>query len=190
MVAQIRAALPLQSLRVLETIAGSEHTRVLRRLRPETLERLRAAARLDWLPLELDVELDLAIADVLGPDVDRERSRLCVLHLFDTPLLRPFVQGAQMLFGLSPPGLIATVPRGWPALYRNAGELRYEVSDGLRRVLIYDHVPPRVIASRLYLDSIAGALESLFDLANVEGSVTLGEIDVVARRAELVFEWS
>lgn len=190
MVAQIRAALPLQSLRVLEAIAGPEHTRVLARLRPTTLELLRSVARLDWLPIEIDIELGLAVADVLGPDVDRERARLCVLHCFETPLLRPFIQGADMLFGFSPAALIAAIPRGWPAVYRNAGVLRYEVDPGLRRVIICDAVPPRVIASRLYLESIAGALESVFDLSKVEGSVTLGPIDVAARRAELHFEWT
>lgn len=188
--AQIRAALPLQSLRVLESIAGSEHTRVLARLRPETLARLRSVTRLEWLPIQIDVELGLAVADVLGPDVDRERARLCVLHMFESSLLRPFIHGADMLFGLSPAGLIATIPRGWPAVYRDAGVMRYEVDGGLRRVIIYEAVPPEVIGSRLYLDSITGALESVFDLSKVEGSVTLGPIDVAARRAELHFEWS
>jgi hypothetical protein len=190
MIAQIRAALPLQSLRVVESIAGSEHTRVLARLRPETRERLRLVTRLEWLPIEVDVELSLAVADVLGPDVDRERARLCVLHMFETPLLRPFIHGADMLFGLSPAGLIATIPRGWPAVYRHAGVLRYEVADGLRRVLIYDDVPPVVICSRLYVESLAGSLESVFDLSKVEGTVTIGPIDVAARRVELHFEWS
>jgi hypothetical protein len=187
---QIRAALPLQSLRVVETIAGSEHTRVLARLRPETRERLRSVGRLEWVPIEIDLELSAAVADVLGPDVDRERARLCVLHVFETPLLRPFIHGADMLFGLSPAGLIATVPRGWPAIYRHAGVLRYEVDDGLRRVLIYEDVLPVVIRSRLYLESLTGALESVFDLSKVEGSVTIGQMDVPARRVELRFEWS
>lgn len=190
MLAQIRAALPLQSLRVLEAIAGSEHTRVLARLRPETLRLLRSVGSLEWLPIGIDIELGLAVADVLGPDVDRERARLVVLHCFETPLLRPFITGADMLFGLSPAALIATVPRGWPAVYRDAGVLRYEVDGGLRRVIIYEAVPPEVIGSRLYLESLAGALESVFDLSKVEGSVTLGRIDVAARRAELHFEWS
>jgi hypothetical protein len=188
--AQIRAALPLQSLRVLEAIAGFEHTRVLSRLHPQTLARLRAVARLEWLPLEIDLELGNAVADVLGPDVDRERARLCVLHAFETPLLRPFLHGADMLFGLSPAGLIATLPRGWPAVYRDAGSLRYEVDGGLRRVLIYQDVPAEIIGSRLYLESLTGALESIFELCKVEGTVSLGSIDTAARRAELCFEWS
>jgi hypothetical protein len=190
MVAQIRAALPLQSLRVIESIAGSEHTRVLARLRPDTLRLLRSVTWLEWLPIEIDLELGLAVADVLGPDVDRERARLCVLQCLETPLLRPFIHGADMLFGLSPAGLIATVPRGWPAVYRDAGVLRYEVDGGLRRVLIYEVVPPAVIGSRLYLESLAGALESVFDSSKIEGSVTLGPVDIAARRAELHFEWS
>lgn len=186
----IRAALPLQSLRVLESMAGSEHTRVLARLQPETLARLRSVTRLEWLPLEMDVELSLAVTDVLGPNVDRERARLGVLQCFETPLLRPFLRGADMLFGLSPGGLIATVPRGWPAVYRDAGHLRYEVDGGLRRVLIYEDIPQVVIGSRQYLDTLAGGLESVFDLCKVVGSVSLGRIDVGARRAELHFEWS
>jgi hypothetical protein len=190
MVAQIRAALPLQSLHVLESIAGFEHTRVLARLQPETLARLRSVTRLEWLPIEIDLELSRAVADVLGPDVDRERARLCVLHVFETPLLRPFLHGADMLFGFSPAGLIATIPRGWPAVYRDAGLPRYEVDGGLRRVLIYQDVPPVVIGSRLYLESLAGALESVFELCKVDGTVSLGPIDVAARRVELHFEWS
>jgi hypothetical protein len=188
--AHIRAALPLQSLGVVESIAGSEHTRVLARLRPESLARLRAAAWLEWLPLEIDLELCVAIADTLGSEVDRERSRLCVLNCCETPLLRPFLRGADMLFGFSPAGLIATIPRAWPTVYRNAGLMRYEVDGGLRRVLFYEDVPPAVIGSRQYLEAIAGALEAVFELCKVDGSVSLGQIDVGARRAELYFEWS
>lgn len=190
MTSQIRAALPLQSMRVLESVAGSQHRRVLARLQPTTLQRLRSAAWLEWLPLEIDLELSQAVADVFGADIDRARAHLCVLHLFKTPLLRPFIRGAVILFGLSPGTLIATVPRGWPAIFRNAGVMRYEVDGGLHRSLIYEDVPPVVLGNPQYLESLAGALESVFALSKVNGSVTVGPLDVAARRVELHFEWS
>lgn len=185
----IRAALPLQSLRVLELVAGGEYARVLGCMRPGSLRRIRGAGSLDWLPLELDLELVEAVADVLGPEVDRERARLCVRACFDTPLLRPFVAGIELLFGLEPAALIGAVPRAWHVLYRDAGRIHYEIVPGLQRVLIYEQIPASVLTNHLYLEAIAGALESLFDVCKVDGSVELAEVDEHRGRAELHCYW-
>jgi hypothetical protein len=188
-VPQIRAALPLESLRVLERLTGDGHARVLGRLQPDTLAHIRGAGRLDWLPLALDLELSATIIEQLGPELDRSRSRACVRSHLDQPLLRPFVYGVETLFGRTPAAMIAAVPRGWPMLYRNAGALRYEVTGALRRVLIYQDMPRSLAEQPSYLDAIAASLESLFDLCGVDGRVTVERVDAAARTADFVCEW-
>jgi hypothetical protein len=189
MVASIRAALPRQSLRVIEELAGLAHREFLARLGTERLGQIRGAGHLDWLPIEIDLDLCRAVAEVLGPEVERERGRRCVRTLLDTPLLRPFIAGVDMLFGLEPAALIGQVPRGWHAVYREAGRVRYEVGVGLRRSLVFEEMPPNMVASGIYLEAIAGALHSLFDLCRVEGSVEVVCADVDRSRVEFEFCW-
>lgn len=186
---RIRAALPNESLQVLETLTGERMAELLAALRPDTLVQIRSAGPLDWVDLELDIELSAAVVAVLGPSGNRARARLCIRHLLDQPLLRPFIRGAELLFGRTPGNMIATVPRGWPAVYRDAGRVRHEVVDGRRRRLIYEDVPAELLGAGSYLEAIAGALESLFDLCGVEGRVEIGHIDARRREAELMFEW-
>lgn len=158
-------------------------------MRSETLARIHAASRIDWLPIEFDLEIAEAVAAVLGRTCDRERARQSVRMSLESPLLRPFIVGVQTIFGLEPASVIRQAPRGWLAVYRNAGALEYRIGQGAERVLVYSDIPERVVASALYLDAIAGAFESLLDLCGVEGSVSVEAVDPQRRRAELRFSW-
>ncbi len=177
------------SLAVIERIAGAATPRVFARIGPERLAQIRAAARLDWLPVELDVALAEAVAAELGPAADRERARRSITSSIESPFLRPFLVGVQTIFGLEPAALIRQAPRVWSAVYRDAGRLDYEIGEGAERILIYSEIPASVVASAVYLDALAGASESLFDLCRSEGRVTVAAVDPQRRRAELRFSW-
>lgn len=188
-VASFRAKQLEHSLRALEIVSGGEHERALGRMRPESLDQIRGAGRFDWIPIELDVEFSQAIADEFGPVIAAERPRLSMRRSLDTPLLRPFIEGVDRLFGLDPSNVFRQVPRGWFAIYRNAGRMRYEVGAGSQRTLIYEDVPTVIVDSRVYLDAIAAGLHSLLDLCKVEGSVEVVNIDAARARVEILVIW-
>jgi hypothetical protein len=188
-VASIRAAQLQHSLAAIERIAEGAHERVFARMQPETRARIRAASWIDWLPIELDLELAEAVAAELGPAADRQRARMSIQLSVESPLLRPFIVGVQTSFTLEPGSVIRQAPRGWLAIYKSAGTLEYQIGQGAERVLVYSDIPAQVVASALYLDAIAGAFESLFDLCRVEGSVSVEAVDPRRRRAELRFSW-
>ncbi|PRQ05511.1 hypothetical protein [Enhygromyxa salina] len=188
-VPSIRAIQIEHSLRALELVAVGEHERALDRMRPESLARIREARRFEWLPVALDVELTEAVADEFGPAVAAARSRQSLGHSTRTTLLRPFIDGVIKLFGLDPSSMFRQVPLGWNAIYRNAGRMRYEVSAGSDRALIYEEVPVVILGSRVYLDAIAAALHSLFDLCKVDGEIEVAEIDPSRARVELRVTW-
>ncbi|KIG14517.1 hypothetical protein DB30_06744 [Enhygromyxa salina] len=186
----IRAIQVVHSLRALELVSGGEHERALRRMRPESLARIRDARRFDWLPVALDVELSHAVADEFGPVVAAARSRQSLGQSTGTPLLRPFIDGVVKLFGLEPSSMFRQVPLGWNAVYRDAGRMRYEVSSGADRSLIYEDVPVVILESRVYLDAIASALHSLLDLCNADGAIEVATIDRERARVQLRVTWS
>ena len=189
-VASIRARQVEHSLRALELVSGREHERALGRMRPESLAQIRDSGRFDWLPIGLDVELSQAVADEFGPAFAASRSRMSMRQSLDTPLLRPFIDGVDKLFGLEPSSVFRQVPRGWHAIYRDAGRMRYEVmSAGSQRVLIYEEVPAVVLDSRVYLEAIAGALGGLLDICKVEGCVRVVDVAAARARVELLVSW-
>ena len=171
--ASIRAVLLRTSLLALDRVAGPEQLRQLEHARPALFAQIRASSNLDWLPLELDLELSALVSECLGPETDRDRARCCLRTALDAPLLRPFVLGVETLFSLSPNAMLRQVPRGWRVLYRDAGTMRYEIEQGNQRLLIYESVPSELRDHPCYLDAIAGALEGTFDLCHAEGEITV-----------------
>jgi hypothetical protein len=173
------------------SVAGDPRAqaRVFARVSAVTLARIREASAFDWLPLALDLELSAALEAELGPDSARACARTSVLETVRSPLLDPLLRGVQALFSLEPASLLRQAPRAWKTVYRDAGEVRYEIGEGAERVLRFSELPREVVGNRLYLESIAGAFESLYTLCKVEGSVEVVGVDVEGRRAELLFSW-
>lgn len=154
-------------------VIGAERLAELEPQTPTLFARIRDAPALDWLPLEVDLELSSLIATSCGPEADRLRARTCLRTALDAPLLRPFVLGVETLFTLDPGGMLRQVPRGWPVLYRECGVMRYEIGGLGRRLLVHDRVPAILLDHPYYNAAIAGALESFFDLCKVEGEIEI-----------------
>lgn len=189
MVTSIRAAQLQHSLLAIERVAGAKQDRVFARIRPETLARIRGATRIEWLPVEFDLELAEAVAAELGPASDRRRARESVRLSMESPLLEPIVVGVQRIFSLEPTALIRQIPRAFQAVYRGAGWLEHQIGRGHAQVLVYSEIPKIIVDSPLYLDAIAGAFEGIYDPCEVEGQVAVEAVEPLRRRAELRFSW-
>jgi hypothetical protein len=171
-VGEIRAGQLQEDLLALETMGSEAATRVLAELSPRTLRRISTATRVDWLPAELNVELAHAGLRVLGEAGLQRWGRASVVRSMRFSLLRPIAQGAIGLFGLSPGAFFRTVPAAYRAAYRGCGEMTVsEPAERVRHVTLAG-VPP-VLRDRPFLVALAGALEGVFDVCEVEGSARL-----------------
>lgn len=185
----IRASHAKSNLSSLSRLGADAERRVRAAIRPDTLDAIEGASRVEWLPVELDVEVTEAIERALGAEACRQWAREGLRISMETPLLRPVVDGVVRLFGLSPEHLFRVVPRGIGQVYRSVGEMRF-ISRGPGEVaLVWERLAAPVVPSVPFFDGTAGAFEAVFDITKRSGSVTLEEHDVDARRVTFRCCW-
>lgn len=163
--------------------------RVAARLAPETRERLEHTSRIAWLPLAVDVELTHAIYAELGPVRARELFRRNLTGALDAPVLRSLAQGALRILGASPARVFGWAPKVYGQLFRDAGEMRFELDTPGSARLELERLPPCVAESADYLDGIAAAIAGGFDFLDGKGEVRMESHRPAARRATFRLEW-
>jgi hypothetical protein len=167
---EIAAVHTRTSLRVVGELAPGADARVRARLQPEVREALDAAARSDFLPAMVDLDVAVAIHAELGPEAARRVARETLRRSLTGTVLGGLVRSAAALFGLTPPGLLRWAGRGYGRVCRDCGDLAMVSSDeGLVRLALTGL--PDGMAAPSYLESMAGALEAFLDVCEVEGSV-------------------
>jgi hypothetical protein len=174
------------------TLAGLEPASALRvraRLAPETVALLERSSRLAWFPIEIDVELTDAIYLELGAGRAHELFRRNLSVALESPILRSLAQGALRLFGALPERLFAWAPKAYAQIYRDSGEMRFQVEEAGVARLELSELPPAIATSRNYLDGVAGSIAAGFDLMGVKGGVTIERFDPLRRRACFRLEW-
>lgn len=154
---------------------------VRRALAPEVLARIEKSSRIAWIPVEDHVELTDRIQREVGKEAGRELCRSMVLAAFEQPFMRPIVTAALAITGPSVERFAAWAPRSWPALYRRAGRLCWELVEPGEGHMILAAPPPVLRESAPYVEGLAGGFQALFDVTQETGRVTgrtLGE-DIV-----------
>jgi hypothetical protein len=158
------------------------------KISPDVLEQVANSVSVAWLPVECDVDITRAVVDVLGVEGNRRWSRDALLRSANGPLLKPILDGASALFGLTPHALYKVAPRGFGMIYRNIGEVRYEVVGELRARIVHEEILPSLLEVPWYLEGIAGAFEAGYVFLGLEGEVHL-ELDVAQRTAHYDIHW-
>jgi hypothetical protein len=167
---EIAAVHTRASLEVLGELAPGADARVRARLQPVVREALDAAARSDFLPAMVDVDVAMAIHAELGPEAARRVAREVLRRSLTGTVLGGLVRSASALFGLTPPGLLRWAGRGYGRVCRDCGELAVtSTDDGLVRLTLSS--VPEGLDAPSYLESMAGALEAFLDVCEVEGRV-------------------
>jgi hypothetical protein len=159
------------------------------RLSPETLATLQRSNRLAWLPIEIDVELTHAIYAELGAARAHELFRRNLSAALDTAILWSLAQGALRLFGASPARFFGWAPKVFAQIYRDAGEMRFELDEPGSARLELSALPPPVAQSRDYLDGVAGAIAAGFDFMGLKGEVTIERHHPEKRSARFRLSW-
>lgn len=169
--AAILAAYCKANLRFLES-DSQLGSRTLGFMSETTLERIRSAGRLEWLPWSCVVEAAEALYRAAGSEREViELARRSLASTFDEPFFRPIVSGGLAILGSSPDRLASWIPTMWKAVTRNAGKLEWS-SDGERSgSLQWENAPRAAFESPAYLAGVAASFHPLFDLAGTRGRV-------------------
>ena len=150
------------------------HAELMTSLR--SAKRIATALPVEWLPIEVDVELIDALANKLSPAAldnlvrDRQRQEM------GSALFKTFVSTILRLFaGGSPATLVRHFPKGWSQVFSDCGRVEVEEVDEANhaRLRIAD-LPAVCIASRAWIDAIPVGVQMLYELINSStGRVTL-----------------
>jgi hypothetical protein len=168
----VRASHCLATLRTLHAMEPMAEERILAHL-PETVRRgLAMATTVDRVPATWDVALVEAIALELGPTSTRSLARATMLDSLRGPLLGTFLTGALRLFGASPGKLFGWAGRIWSHVTTGCGTMRLESAGDSVATLLLEGVPSEV-ATPVYLDAVAGTLEAVFVVCEVDGKVDM-----------------
>lgn len=183
---QIRGSQVKENVASLSLLGSDLEAKIRDRLSPATLRRVEESTRLDWLPLEMDLELTETVSTVAGRDAFLRWSRTTMGNSLQGTFLGPLVDGAVAIFGLQPTGILKVATRGWNLIFRGCGTLRYR-SDARGECELHNHSAAKIMAdNKLYLDGIAASLCAIFDVCRVTGvaEATRPETDRIVFRAE------
>jgi hypothetical protein len=170
--AEIRAAQLKEDLLALPVLGNDVASRILADLPPASLRRIVNSTRVDWVNIGLYLELLSAVHAHVGEDGLQRWARAAVRRSIESSLLRPIVETASRLFGLSPAGIFKVTSQVWQQIIRGGGELTVQ-SGGPATCRIGLRGAPPALQQRVFLVSVAGALETAFDICKVEGQVRL-----------------
>jgi hypothetical protein len=179
---QIRANWTKMAIRKLRRMPGPGRDVVLHQLGDETLRQIQSAGMLGWLPAGVHGRLFDVLHEALGSQRAVTFWEEMLSANFDTPVLRPLVQGAIGLFGMTPYSIVRMSPSAWSLVARDCGD--QSVRRGSERIHlileVYD-LPP-VLASPGYVDHCYGNFQAALRFVNQRGEVTLAAADPATGR--------
>ena len=164
--------------------------RILARVGPAALARIRDAKLSDWLPFSLHQLLQDAKNAEVGEDRAAEVTRLLVLVTLGTPLLGGFVTHVLQRLGADPRPAFKWAPRGYGMIFRGCGHLETTVHPTRRLATIRLLDMPREAAeNRSFVASIGHALSTIYPITGFQGTCTLASWEPRAGSATFELTW-
>ncbi len=151
------------------------------RLDDAQLTAIECAGPLVWLPVSIDLALQRALAELLGPERASELLRTGLRQLWASTPARAIVQTAVGLFGVNPGSLARLIPNAWNLLYRDCGRWSVERPEAEKPdqiLLSLSELPQACAEEPAWLEAVATILHALLILCDAEG-----EVELLAREA-------
>ncbi|HCF62264.1 MAG TPA: hypothetical protein DFS52_30270 [Myxococcales bacterium] len=184
----VRATFTQLTMEAAERLEPSIAQKLRDQMPAESLLRIEQTSRLDWLPIEDDLELTRVVVGLLGPERARVFWRQNLLDALSAPLLGPIAKGAVRLFGPTPPAIVRWTPRAWPHVYSACGELAAS-ADGSSATLSWRAIPQALRQSSSFARALGYAFSSFFDFTNTDGEVEADLRELEAGRVVYSFRW-
>jgi hypothetical protein len=170
----LRARHPQMLLELVLAQQPALHAELMTSLR--SAKQIADAMPIEWLPIEVDVELIEALAKKMSPaaldGLVRDRQRLEM----GSALFKTFVSTIlRLLGGGSPAILVRHFPKGWSQVFSDCGRVEVvEVHDERHARLRIADLPPVCVASRAWIEAIPVGVQMLYELIRVTtGKVAL-----------------
>jgi len=178
----IRALNVRRALTDVGVLTPAQQAAIFAAVRPETIRAIQAAQDMAWLDITLSAELNNAIFAVMSQPEYRRWSRAMALHVIKRSMVSGMVEAALRLFDVTPQGLFKMMPRGWGATYKDAGVVTVAAVPPLSTRFAFVDLPAPMRTSQ-YLETIAGGMETVFDMCHVDGKIVIERgsgVDMVA----------
>lgn len=149
-------------------------------------DKLAHALPVEWLPIEIDVEVMDALAAVLSrPLFDalvatRQRQEM------GSALFRGFVTTTVTLLGGTPATVIRKLHKGWGQLMEDCGVVEVTSLEARSGKVLLRELPDVCLASRAWIGSLGPGMRTLYELVKTRGDV---EVTMRGRDVELHFTW-
>lgn len=143
-------------------------------LPPRLLADVERASGFDWLPVDHDVAIVRASADVLPPEGFDRLWRAVVLDGIEGPLLGLLMRTAVRVFGHDPAGFARWVPKGWAMIFRDVGVWTSCAVAADAALLRLDALPPPC-RDPVFPGSVAASLGAIPLLAGRPGGARVLE---------------
>lgn len=157
---------------------------------PEALEEIAASRSFfAWLPVEHNLVATRAVANTLGSRRTHEFFVALQLQSLRMPSFSWVSRLVPLLIG-DPASGLRWVAKGYDIMFRDAGT--WEVVDaqqGSAFMHMVD-VPQMMLEDSVWLASVASALHAIFQMAEVEGAVTLAATSPRQGSARFRFLWT
>ena len=184
----VRASHLKEDVAALSTLGHDLESRVRARVATRTLRVIEDATRVDWLPLELNVELAEAVFQEAGD----ARTRAWASASFGLSLnafFKPLMESALRLFDPTPHRIYGFLPRAWPTVYRNSGSVSVE-EEGPSATRIVASQLPFTLMNEAFLRAVAGTWEYGYALTKLRGEVQLLPFEPRSRTATWIASWN
>jgi hypothetical protein len=163
--------------------------KVLATFPAETLELFETSARMSWFSIEHDHLVADALIALLGKERAIECWRESMQHLMDRPLLRTFVSGMVRILGNDPARVVSMVPKGWPLVFHDFCNVRFERGPADRVALVFDDIAPQVKKYPSYFHVWHGTMWGFARIACANAHVDF-TVAKDMRSAEARFTWT
>ncbi len=179
----VKASVLHDNLTALDTL-GAQAVEVRRR-GADIIRRIEAMSRVDWAPIEVDLEWLECLSAVGGLAAPRALNAAALHTVVQGPLLRPILSATVALVGYRPEAALRFTKEGWRLVYRDMGRAAFE-GQGRSGYVAVEGLPASCAASPAFLEAVAGGLDGI---VGVFGGACRFEARQVGSRIEWHGRW-
>ncbi|MDB4964993.1 MAG: hypothetical protein JWN44_682 [Myxococcales bacterium] len=149
-------------------------------------DRVAHALPVEWLPIEIDVEVVDTIARALPRAgfesliEDRQRQEM------GSALFKTFIAATGKLFGFTPAMMIRHLGKGWRQVLQDCGVVEVAATESRAATVWLRQLPQVCLDSSAWIGALRPGMRMLYELVDSRGDVT---VTVHGRDVQLRFNW-
>jgi hypothetical protein len=176
-------------LEAIRALPAGDAERVLAHIPAELQRRVAGASSIEWLDMQIDLDVTRAIHLGLGEAGFERFFREAQAEAFSGPLLRFAVEAVLRVFRWDAAAFAGWVGKGWGLVFRHCGRWHTERIAPGDVLLRLEVLPPECARDDVWLRSVSFSLGAFFVVANASGEVALESIDVATGAASYRVTW-